>query len=568
MKIEAVDRAGMNMTGGTGVTFLRNTINILLTVVRYAFLLVMLFLLASHENANPKLGTTSIEFYTAEFRSAYISDINKNLPDEINKNTEWSLVHKFYYDRQYMPAWTTNFEVKTTFIELVELIKNAYHYGLIPSFYHYDELINLERQLTEPMGDDQKMNIRVQLEKNASWAALHLMNHLAVGINQADTSTSYIEFFNSLPWYLSLQLENNTLGEGILGMQPKNKQYIKLQRAASRYISKASADTAKYSVEELAGNFNLVKERLIRQGYLDESFVNDTNAIQSAIRNYQRAHCLEITGITDNSTLEALTSDVRKEFYKIALNLDRLRKDELNNENSILVNIPEFKLYYYDSKGSGKTFNVIVGKENTPTPIVTSQIEWIIANPYWTVPQSITKNEILPIIKKDSTYLERNGFKVVDKDCKPIDASNFDWNTMNPEEFTYWFRQDNDNNALGVIKFVFPNPHSVYLHDTQSKKLFEKRIRTFSHGCIRVQNPEELAQLVVSEYSKSSGRIDIKKVIDRKKHREIRIDRTLPIYIRYYSCTADSLGNIFFHPDVYSMDEQAINELFGKSGWN
>jgi murein L,D-transpeptidase YcbB/YkuD len=164
-------------------------------------------------------------------------------------------------------------------------------------------------------------------------------------------------------------------------------------------------------------------------------------------------------------------------------------------------------------------------------------------------------------------YLEKHGFSVVDDDLNTIDASAIDWNTMNPNEFSYWFRQTNNNNALGIIKFLFPNPHSVYLHDTQTKNLFDKRCRAFSHGCIRLQNPEELAQIIVSNYSMSTENIDIQSVIRKKGHKEIKVKNPLSIYIRYYSCMADSAGNLFFYPDIYDMDDAAISELFGKSTW-
>jgi murein L,D-transpeptidase YcbB/YkuD len=417
------------------------------------------------------------------------------------------------------------------------------------------------------LSDKQKLETRVQLEQYATWAAMSFMTNLAYGIRQQDTTDAYQSFLMNLPQYLTQQLEGNNLREGILKLQPDSRQYIRLQRAAARYMNRAKSDTAEYTAEELSLNDDLIARRLISQGYLDESFVNDSNAIQSALRGFQKAHCLEISGKADQSTVNTLRGDVKDDFYKIAINLDRLRKDELKKNTYILVNIPEFKLHYYDELGKCKDFNVIVGKEETPTPMLTSQIEWVIANPYWTVPQSISHNEILPQIKKDSLYLQRNRFSVVDDKSNPVDVSTIDWETLNPDDFAYWFKQDNQNSSLGAIKFLFPNEEAVYLHDTPSKKLFEKRIRTFSHGCVRVQNPEELAQMIISAYSESSGDLNIKSVIDKKAHKEIRIEKSLPIYIRYYSCTADSNGNLYFHPDIYTIDALAISELFGKTSW-
>jgi L,D-transpeptidase YcbB len=567
MKIDTVNRVGMKMIAGTGFTFFQQTINFLLLVFKYSFLFILLFLLASHENANPKLGRTSFEFYSAEFRDV-MQGSGHSIPISITGNDNASaLINKFYLERQFMPAWTTNFEVNATFVELMDLLKNSYSYGLLPPSYNYSLLSRLEKDMGGLLSDKQKLETRVQLEQYATWAAISFMTNLAYGIRQQDTTDAYQSFLMNLPQYLTQQLEGNNLREGILKLQPDSRQYIRLQRAAARYMNRAKSDTAEYTAEELSLNEDLIARRLISQGYLDESFVNDSNAIQSALRGFQKAHCLEISGKADQSTVNTLRGDVKDDFYKIAINLDRLRKDELKKNTYILVNIPEFKLHYYDELGKCKDFNVIVGKEETPTPMLTSQIEWVIANPYWTVPQSISHNEILPLIKKDSLYLQRNRFSVVDDKSNPVDVSTIDWETLNPDDFAYWFKQDNQNSSLGAIKFLFPNEEAVYLHDTPSKKLFEKRIRTFSHGCVRVQNPEELAQMIISAYSESSGDLNIKSVIDKKAHKEIRIEKSLPIYIRYYSCTADSNGNLYFHPDIYTIDALAISELFGKTSW-
>jgi murein L,D-transpeptidase YcbB/YkuD len=133
-------------------------------------------------------------------------------------------------------------------------------------------------------------------------------------------------------------------------------------------------------------------------------------------------------------------------------------------------------------------------------------------------------------------------------------------------EFKYWLRQKKMNNALGVVKFLFPNDHSVYLHDTQSKRLFNKKVRAYSHGCIRVQNPQLLAQILVDNYY--SEEQDISKIIRAKERKSFDLNESVNVYIRYYSCTVDDKGSITFLPDIYSKDEMAINTLFKGTYWN
>ena len=130
---------------------------------------------------------------------------------------------------------------------------------------------------------------------------------------------------------------------------------------------------------------------------------------------------------------------------------------------------------------------------------------------------------------------------------------------------TYATKRDN---ALGIVKFLFPNEHSVYLHDTQSKYLFNKKMRAFSHGCIRLQDPVKFAKMLVTGYNYDENKKDIEEIIKNKDREIVKLDTPLPIYIRYYSCSADSAGDIYFHPDIYSLDESAIEQLFGNTTWN
>ena len=563
MKKEFEDAGSIKSLAGTD--FFNRSFNSLLVVLRYTFLVVFLVLLASHEAANPKFGKSSVEFYRDEFKMGIVQELDNDYSTRYSVD-ETRLVNNFYSSRGYFPAWTVNFEPNTGFNELIKLIASSYHYGLLPSNYYINELTAFSDSITGEVSDEDKLDIRIRLEKTATRAAIRLIKHLAVGIRENDTTTAYTNYLLSIPGYLSEKLDNDQLRAGILEVQPENAQYIRLQRALSCYLYRALDDTVNYTTTELETNISLIAKRLVKQGYLAEDLVNDTLAIQSAVRNFQKSHYIAVSGDVNEETLELLKVGTKEKFYRIALNLDRIRKDEIKNENSILVNIPEYRLRYYNSKGQETEFDVMVGKTSSPTPLITSKLERIVTNPHWTVPKRIARYEILPRIKKDSLYLSKHGFRVIDNSNEEIDASTIDWENIEASEFNYWIRQTKMNNALGVVKFLFPNPYSVYLHDTQSKRLFKKQIRAYSHGCIRVQHPEELAQMLVSEYGETEE--DIKSLIRNKKRKDIRMKDTVSVYIRYYSCTADSLGNITYHPDIYSMDDSAIQELFGNSSWN
>lgn len=546
-------------------TSLRKSSGIVLITFRYSFLVAFLVLLASHEAGNPKFGRTTVEFYKEEFRQRISQELDNDYISGYDLD-ETSLASQFYSLRGYFPAWTINFETNAHYRELIELVGTVYHYGLLPSNYFFKELKAYEQQLKAEGPESQKMVVRIKMEKTATRASIRLMKHLAVGIRENDTTAMYQAFIQSIPHYLQDRMETGNLRSGIISVQPENPQYVRLQRALSHYLSRAMDDTLVYKPEDLMKDRNRVIYRLAKQGYLDESFMSDSTAITSAIRNFQRTHSLDVTGELDTRTLDAMCKGTKDRFYKIALNLDRIRKDELSAKNSILVNIPEFRLHYYDADGKETEFNVIVGKTSSPTPLIQSKLERIITNPYWTVPKSITRNEIIPLIRKDSLYLQKHGFTVIDNQENEVDMNTIDWQNLNAAEFKYWIRQTRVNNALGVVKFLFPNNYSVYLHDTPSKRLFSRRVRAYSHGCIRVQDPQNLAQMLVDNYAEQQE--DIKTLIRSREQKEISIRDSVSLYIRYYSCTADSAGILYFHPDIYSRDNAAIQELFANSSWN
>ena len=245
------------------------------------------------------------------------------------------------------------------------------------------------------------------------------------------------------------------------------------------------------------------------------------------------------------------------------MNLNRLRKEVEYGEHFASVNIPGYKLKIVKKSKVQKVFNVIVGKPWTPTPLISSRIEKIIANPYWNVPKSIALNEILPRLKSDSSYLNRNRFKLLDKEQNSIKYSDIDWESASANNFDYLIRQDmSRSNALGIIKFVFPNPYRIYLHDTPNKKLFSNDTRAYSHGCVRLQNPEQFAEYLINENPGNHKNIYIKSLLAKGIHSEIELTEPLDIHIRYLTCEADELNNIYFYNDIYAKDDAQIEILF------
>jgi murein L,D-transpeptidase YcbB/YkuD len=508
----------------------------------------------------------SFEDYGTEFRQILKMDLFENKYDEIPLTFIDHLTVNFYSSRHFVPLWTINFETNQQYQELIKLLKSADNYGLVTEAYSVHLLDSLKTQMLKTENSRQKNELRIKFEKIATQSAFQMMINLAVGINPSDSLLAVYDYANELPVYLNYICQKSKIKEGMLALQPQSQQFKSLQIALEGYLKVVNIDTFHYSIKLLEQSDSLVLQSLIKQGYIDQDSLKNIKSIETSLNRFQRTHSLKQTGRKDKSTLEMLSKSTKDIFYLMALNLDRLRKDNLTDKNCIIVNIPEFKLFYFDIKGQINIYNVVVGKRLTPTPLLSSSVDRIIANPCWNVPRSITMNEIIPKLQADSTYLSKHDFALIDDKANPVDASKINWNTVDEHQFNYYFRQQNcENNALGSMKFLFPNQYSVYIHDTPSKKLFNEDFRAFSHGCIRIQYPEKLATQLVADNNSKGETIDIIKILRSKEPYEIKLSEKIPISINYYTCTADSLGEVNFHPDIYAMDDLAIQKLFVKN---
>ena len=245
-------------------------------------------------------------------------------------------------------------------------------------------------------------------------------------------------------------------------------------------------------------------------------------------------------------------------YRMLALNLDRLRKQDNSEMHLLYVNIPAYQLKVFRQNKLMDTYRVIVGTPKTPTPQLVSKVERVIANPVWDVPTSIAQNELLPKIKADSGYLRRNRFRLVDRHNNTVNSQEIDIDRISNAE--YFIRQDaSSDNALGKVKFIFSNPYAVYLHDTPGKTLFAKDTRDMSHGCVRLQNPEKLAEYLVNVVQSDST--DISGLINKGIRREFNLAIAVPIHISYITCDADEKGNLYFYRDIYGIDEKELAEL-------
>ncbi len=535
-----------------------------------AVLLVMFFLATSYVSEKNATYDLRNEFYSLEMFNGLSHALAVNscrlITDESVVNAS-HLVYKMYQKNGFKPVWTINHRLNASATEIIRLINNAAYYGLDKRFYHVDQINRLCADILKTTNSDSLLMLRQDLELLLTDASLYFMIHLHKGIVSPD-SLFNDKFNNALIEYLSKGIRHQNAAERILALQPKNMHYRNLQKALVKFLNSNTIDNEVIVIPEhgkdSAMNYALAKSILTRLGYLAESDNESDTAIIKAIKEFQKYHGLTADGILNKNTCKAMSMSTRERYLKIALNLDRLRKDvDYRNDECLFVNIPSYQLRVIRANKVKRIFNVVVGRPYTPTPEISSKIERITTIPEWNVPRSITMNEILPRVKKDSTYLARNNFKVIDKQLNEVSVNEIGWKDMNRENFDYYFVQRSGNsNALGLLKFSFHNPYRIYIHDTPSKRYFNKDIRAFSHGCVRLEHPDQLASYLVETHMGNEQKPDIRNLVTRRIHKEISLSEPVDIHIRYLTCEADDNLNLYFYKDIYNRDETSIQALF------
>jgi len=288
--------------------------------------------------------------------------------------------------------------------------------------------------------------------------------------------------------------------------------------------------------------------------------------VEAAARSFQHRHGLNEDGIVGSTTLAALNVPVQRRIEQVRVNLERARwvAHELP-DTLVVVNVAGARAYLLRGDSVDFETRAIVGTNYTKTPVFTAPMLYVDLNPTWTVPRGIVE-EVLGEVRRDPGYLQRLGMRVLTGSGVEIDAAEIDFSRYTAADFPYVFRQDPGSaNALGRIKLMFPNPYSVYLHDTPSRGLFAREDRLFSHGCIRVEDPVGLAEMVLGDPLRWN-RATLAAAIDSGIRRTIRLARPVPVFVLYWTAATDPGGAVHFHRDVYGRDAPVLAGLDARHG--
>lgn len=285
--------------------------------------------------------------------------------------------------------------------------------------------------------------------------------------------------------------------------------------------------------------------------------------LDRALRSFQERHALDPDGITGDRTIAALNVSVEHRIRTVEINQERWRwLPHRFGERVILVNVAGYEVNLLENDRTVLRMNAVVGKPDASTPIFADTMTHMIVNPYWNVPESITTDELLPSARDNAGYLSAHNYEVVSLDGDVADAD-----AVNDDDFlsNYRIRQrPGTGNALGRVKFMFPNQNAVYLHDTPSKSLFARPVRAFSHGCVRVAEPEKLAQFLIEWTGGDQAQVDDAFASDETK--QIDLPHAVPVYLAYLTAWVGDDERPRFYPDVYDLDAEMIDLLMTSPG--
>lgn len=532
--------------------------------------LVLLFFLATGCNKRKSAESTVLD-------SAYIVSYMNKEP-RFKDQLDWA--KSFYKDRSYQLGWFKNHELVPQASKLIQIINKSAEEGLDPKDY---QVVDVNKLIEELKESSKKEELRDSLEKEIdialsatyfNWASDYYRGLLAPWESRkADWDIK----LNKMKLDLSLKSVLQDSKDDNLYFKPNHVEYANLKKALANYREVQRAGgwpkiPAGSTIQEgkASAVVPLLNKRLA--GYLvkDNATPGTDTALfsknmKAALKQFQSLNGLAVSGRLDAKTIQVLNIPVEERIRQIIINMERWRWIPQSFEpNYLIVNIPEFRLHVYEKGQDKMTMKVIVGKELHSTPIFNDKMEHIVLAPYWNIPPGILKNEVVPQVTANPGYLASKDMEVVTAGGTVVDPSTVDWSAAGTSSFKYTVRRKpGPQNDLGNVKFIFPNSMNIYLHDTPGDELFNQSKRDFSHGCVRVERPIDLAVYLlrnVEGWDKSK----IEEQIKTGKEKYVALKEKLPVYLVYFTASADANGQVRFFEDIYQHDKTLKALYFSK----
>ena len=476
-----------------------------------------------------------------------------------------------YRDNGFRPMWN-----RANVEDLMRLIDESPNHGLNPVDYGQQQLMNVLMVWLQDPSDEARARVEILLTESLLRYGYHRrLGKIKASSIDPDINFRREAFNNQAPaTTLSQALAAPSLSAFIEKLAPSGPFYRALQDWLKVYVA----------LEESGGWGSVQSGATLRSGDSDPRIpsirarlaltgdlatgANRTSTtfdrdLDNAVKSFQSRHTLDADGIIGAQTLAALNVPVQRRVEQLRASLERLRwiRQEAV-ETVVAVNIAGFRANFFKDGELVWNTRAMVGKDYRQTPVFRGDIAYMEFNPTWTIPPGILRNDTLPAIKRDPNYLTSKNIRVIDSSGRTVDPATVNWNQYRTS-VPYTLRQDpGPNNALGTVKFIFPNKHLVFLHDTPARQLFDRPERAFSSGCIRVEDPLRLAELLLDDpahYSRSA----LQGIVDSRKTQRIRLKPNIPVVITYLTAGLTADGRVAFFKDIYSRDEAVLAALNG-----
>lgn len=477
-------------------------------------------------------------------------------------------VYVFYAaDRDYKPLWVRDNGPKAKARDVLDVFRSAGKLGLNPNNYR---IAQIERMMTVTTPRE-----LAELELLLTRAFIDFGRDINRGVvlpNEASRENAITSKELGALTLIDGAENADYIADYVRTLEPQSPEYQRIKGALATYreiakkggfpvIPKGPALKPGVSDKRIP----LIRQYLLLTGDLpkgadQQSDLYDADLL-AAVKWFQYRHGLTDDGILAATSFEAMNVPVASRIRQIELNLERRRwMDDDLGPYYILVNVADQELKVVKDGKTIHTAKVVVGKPYTRTPVFSEKMKYVVLNPFWNVPPNIANGEYLPKLKRNPGVLRKENIRVFNASGTQVDPYSVNWSAV--KRMPYSLRQDSGpKNALGKVKFMFPNRFNVYLHDTPSKSLFNKDLRIFSHGCMRVQNPLDLAALLLADEGWTPARID--SAVAQGRQRIINLKTQIPVHVTYLTAWVNKDGSVQFRRDPYNRDAELAEALTG-----